>query len=88
MSLPCVEMVEADNDSVVVSESVNTKETSSYPGTSCKNIHSKKGMVVSTLLRLSQLRLNDIMSFPHWIFISPILLRLNVCMQMCKVPLE
>ena len=30
--------------------------------------HSKKEKVTLTLLRLSQLQLNDTMSLPHWVF--------------------
>ena len=43
MSLPRVKMVEADDNSVVVSESGNTKETSGYPSTSCKDMESSHG---------------------------------------------
>jgi len=33
-----VKMAEADDDSVVVSESGNTEETSDYPSTNCEDI--------------------------------------------------
>ena len=36
------------------------------------------------LLRLSQLQLNDTISLPHCVFLSPILLRLNACVECVK----
>jgi len=42
-------------------------------------LHCKKEMVVLTLLRLSQLQLNDIMSLPHWVLISSILRMWVMC---------
>ena len=40
-----------------------------------------KQMVILTLLTLSQLQLNDTISLPHSVFISPILLRLSACVE-------
>ena len=40
ISPSCVKMVEADYDSVVVSESEDSEETNSYPTTSCKDVES------------------------------------------------
>ena len=37
--------------------------------------------VVLTMVKLSQLQLNDTLSLPHSVFISPILLRLNACVE-------
>ena len=47
---------------------------------STKVEHSKTEIML-TLLWLSQLQLNDIMSLLHHVFMSPILLRLNACVQ-------
>jgi len=38
-------------------------------------------MAILTFLRLSELQLNDTMSLPHQVFTSPILLRLNTCVE-------
>ena len=58
MSLPRVKMAEANDDSVVVSESGNTKETISYPSTSCEDIESSHGSDFDTgvLTLLSRLK--------------------------------
>ena len=45
----------------------------------CIAMHCKKEMVILTLIRLSQLQLNDIMSPPTLSY--PILLRLKACGQ-------
>ena len=44
-------------------------------------LHSKKRRVSLTLLWLSQLQLNDIMSLLHCVFMSPILLRVKACVE-------
>ena len=51
-----------------------------------KCTHSKKEKVNLTLLRLSQLQLNDIMSPPHSVSISLIPLRLIACVQCVGCP--
>ena len=43
-------------------------------------LHSKNE-IITTLLWLSQLQLNDIMSLLHCVFMSPILLRVKACVE-------
>ena len=47
-------------------------------------MHCKKEMVILTLLRLSQLQLNDIMSPPHWVLTSHTL-ETDGMWAMCRV---
>ena len=49
-------------------------------------LHNKKEKVTLTLLRLSQLQLNDIMSPPHSVSISLISLRLIACVECVGCP--
>ena len=47
--------------------------------------HCKNEMVILTLLRLSQLQLNDIMSPTHWVYSSPYTLETEGMWAMCRV---